>query len=155
MFTVSSNKNIIAISGSAGSSNHAILRYLISIIHGDVDYIIYDGLAQPPHFDPGLDGEDPPVPVKELRQLLAEASGVIVCSPECAFGVQGSLKNALDWTVGSGSLECKPASTGGEHAHAALMLILKNALGANLSEDANLLIPLMRTKMDKNGILLI
>jgi chromate reductase len=70
--------------------------------------------------------------------------------------VPGSLKNLLDWTVGSGSLERKPlalitASTGGQHAHAALKLILKSALGANVLEDATLLIPFIRTKMDTEG----
>jgi chromate reductase len=155
---MSSNKKIIAISGSlrAGSSNHAILRYLGNLVPEGIDYVIYDGLGRLPHFDPGLENENLPSPVTQLRELLAEAAGVIICSPEYAFGVPGSLKNLLDWTVGSGSLEGKPlalitASTGGEHAHAALKLILKSALGANLLDDATLLIPFVRTKIDKDG----
>jgi chromate reductase len=155
---MSSNKKIVAISGSlrAGSSNHAILRYLGSLMPEGVDYIIYDGLAQLPHFDPGLDNETPPLPVVELRQLLNNADCVIICSPEYAFGVPGSLKNLLDWTVGSGSLEGKPlalitASTGGQHAHAALQLILGNALGAKISEETSLLISFIRTKVDAGG----
>ena len=156
---MSSNKTIVAISGSlrAGSSNHAILRYLDSLMPDGVDYIIYDGLAALPHFDPGLDNDEMPDPVVDLRQLLGKADAVIICSPEYAFGVPGSLKNLLDWTVGSGSLEGKPlalitASTGGQHAHAALLLILKSALGANVLEDATLLIPFIRTKMDGANI---
>jgi len=155
---MSGNKKIVAISGSlrAGSSNHIILQYLAGLTPADVDYIIYSGVAQLPHFDPGLDNSDPPETVSSLRQLLAEADGIIICSPEYAFGVPGSLKNLLDWTVGSGSLEGKPlalitASTGGEHTHAALRLILKSALGANVLEDATLLIPFVRSKMDKDG----
>jgi chromate reductase len=152
------NKSVLAISGSlrAGSSNHAILRYLGGLAPADFDYVIYDGLAGLPHFDPGLDADQTPSPVVELRQLLANAGAVIICSPEYAFGVPGSLKNLLDWTVGSGSLEDKPlalitASTGGQHAHAALQLILKSALGGNLPADATLLIPFVRTKMDGDG----
>lgn len=123
---------------------------------GNVDYIIYDGLAGLPHYDPGLDNDQIPHPVVELRQLLDNADAVIICSPEYAFGVPGSLKNLLDWTVGSGALERKPlalitASTGGQHAHAALLLILKSALGANVLEDATLLIPFVRTKIDSLG----
>ena len=153
-----SNKNILAISGSLriGSSNHAILRYLGSLMPADVDYLIYDGLAALPHFDPGLDNDQTPSPVVKLRQMLAGADAVIICSPEYAFGVPGSLKNLLDWTVGAGSLESKPlalitASTGGQHAHAALQLILKSALGANVVEDATLLISFVRAKMDGGG----
>lgn len=152
------NKKVIAISGSlrAGSSNHTILQYLAGLAPAGVDYVIYGGLAQLPHFDPGLDNGHPLETVSSLRHLLAEANGVIICSPEYAFGVPGSLKNLLDWTVGSGSLEGKPlalitASTGGQHAHAALLLILKNALGAKLEEETTLLIPFVRSKMDSNG----
>lgn len=150
-------KNILAISGSlrAGSSNHAILRYLGGLAPGNVDYIIYDGLSQLPHFDPGLDNDDPPEPVSALRKLLAEADGVVICTPEYAYGVPGSLKNALDWTVSSGSLVDKPlalitASTGGQNAHAALLLIL-GALSANVLENATLLISFIRSKMDGEG----
>jgi chromate reductase len=61
----------------------------------------------------------------------------------------------LDWTVSSGSLDNKPlalitASTGGENAHAALLLIL-GALNANVLREATLLIPFIRSKMDGEG----
>lgn len=150
-------KKILAISGSlrAGSSNHAILRYLGRLAPGNIEYTIYDGLSQLPHFDPGLDNDDPPETVTALRKLLSEADGIIICTPEYAYGVPGSLKNALDWTVSSGSLVDKPlalitASTGGQNAHAALLLIL-GALSANVLEDATLLIPFIRSKMDGEG----
>jgi len=150
-------KKILAISGSlrAGSSNHAILKFLGKLAPANVDYTIYDGLSQLPHFDPGLDDDDPPEAIVELRNLLSEADGIIICTPEYAYGVPGSLKNALDWTVSSGSLVDRPlalitASIGGQNAHAALLLIL-GALSANVLEDATLLIPFVRSKMDEDG----
>ncbi|HEY4325522.1 MAG TPA: NADPH-dependent FMN reductase [Mucilaginibacter sp.] len=150
-------KKILAIPGSlrAGSSNHAILRFLGELAPAGLEYNIYDGLAQIPHFDPGLDNDNPPVTVSTFRQLLAEANAVIICTPEYAYGVPGTLKNALDWTVSSGSLDNKTmalitASTGGENAHAALLLIL-GALNANLLKDTTLLIPFIRSKMDSDG----
>ncbi|BAU54486.1 NADPH-dependent FMN reductase [Mucilaginibacter gotjawali] len=150
-------KNIIAISGSlrAGSSNHGILRFLGKLAPANVNYAIYDGLSQLPHFDPGLDHDDPPETVTALRKLLTEADGVVICTPEYAFGVPGSLKNALDWMVSSGSLVGKPlalitASTGGKNAHASLLLTL-GALSANVLEDATLLISFIRSKMDGDG----
>ncbi|HEY2580504.1 MAG TPA: NADPH-dependent FMN reductase [Mucilaginibacter sp.] len=72
-----------------------------------IEYSIYDGLAQIPHFDPGLDNDNPPATVAEFRKLLADAHAVIICTPEYAYGVPGTLKNALDWTVSSGSLDGK------------------------------------------------
>jgi chromate reductase len=152
-----SAKNIIAISGSlrAGSSNHAILNYLDKITPVGTNYSIYDGLAQIPHFDPGLENDNPPTAVKAFRKLIAEADGVIICSPEYAYGVPGTLKNALDWTVSSGSLSEKPlalitASTGGENAHAALLLIL-GALNAKVTKETSTLISFIRSKMDGDG----
>jgi NAD(P)H-dependent FMN reductase len=154
---LSQNKRIIAISGSLrpGSSNHAILRFLGEMAPAGLDYMIYDGLAGLPHFDPGLDNDQPPETVSELRNLLGNADGIIICTPEYAYGVPGSLKNALDWTVSRGSLVAKPvalitASTGGENAHKAMLLIL-GALSANVLEDATLLISFIRSKMDGAG----
>lgn len=153
----SRSKKIAAIPGSlrTGSSNHAILCFLGRLAPEGLQYNIYNGLAQLPHFDPGLDNDDPPEQVIALCKLLAEADGVIICTPEYAYGVPGTLKNAFDWTVSSGSLVDKPlalitASTGGQNAHAALLLIL-GALSANLLKDATLLIPFIRSKMDGDG----
>ena len=150
-------KKILAISGSlrAGSSNHAILKFLGKFAPGNIDYTIYNGLSYLPHFNPGSDNDAPPETIIELRNLLSEADGIIICTPEYAYGVPGSLKNALDWTVSSGSWVDKPlalitASTGGQNAHAALLLIL-GALSANVLEDATLLIPFVRSKMDEDG----
>jgi chromate reductase len=150
-------KNIVAISGSLrqGSSNHAILRYLASQVPADVSYHIYDDLASIPAFDPGLDTDIPPAAVASLRQLLNQADGIIICTPEYAFGVPGSLKNMLDWMVSSSTLVDKPvalitASLGGEHAHASLLLTL-GALSVNVVEGSTLLIQFIRSKMNADG----
>ena len=37
-------------------------------------------------------------------------TGVLLAVPEYAFGIPGAFKNALDWTVGSGSLYRKPVT---------------------------------------------
>lgn len=150
-------KKILAISGSLrlGSSNHSILTYLGSIVSADVEYTIYNDLALIPPFDPGLDTDTPPTSVAELRELLTDANGLIICTPEYAFGVPGSLKNMLDWLVSSSTLVDKPvalitASLGGEHAHASLLLTL-GALTAKLSDDTSLLIQFVRSKIGADG----
>jgi NAD(P)H-dependent FMN reductase len=38
------------------------------------------------------------------------AGGVVLCTPEYAGTLPGSLKNLLDWTVGGGELYGKPAA---------------------------------------------
>lgn len=150
-------KNIFALSGSLrqGSSNHVILKYLAKLASANISYTIYNGLSEIPAFDPGLDNDTPPACVADLRKQLSEADGIIICTPEYAFGVPGALKNALDWMVSSGSFVGKPtalitASTGGENAHEALIKIL-GAIDAQLLPDATLLISFVRSKIDAEG----
>lgn len=152
----SSDKNItiLAISGSlrTNSSNHAVIRAAKNYIPAHVNLRIYDGLGTLPHFN---DANEPGLAVIALRNELKMADGVIICSPEYAFGVPGSLKNALDWTVSSGEFVNKPlalitAATGGNNAHAALQLIFK-ALSARLTPETSLLISFVRAKMNTEG----
>ena len=151
------SKNILAISGSlrASSSNHAILRTLKEMIPTDTNYNIYNGISEIPAFDPGLDNGTPPSAVTAFRKQLAEADGIIICTPEYAYGVPGALKNALDWTVSSASFSGKPialitASTGGENAHEALIKIL-GAIDAKFTPKTTQLIQFVRSKMDIDG----
>jgi NAD(P)H-dependent FMN reductase len=150
-------KTILAISGSlrSGSSNHNILKFLGRSIPDEIHYFMYDRLADIPPFDPGLDNEHPPEAVAELRRFMKNAAGIVICTPEYAFGVPGQLKNMLDWMVSSGSLVDKPvalvtASSVGTNAHASMLLTL-GALSAKVSEDTTLLIPFIRSKMNVDG----
>ncbi|MEO6452837.1 MAG: NAD(P)H-dependent oxidoreductase [Ginsengibacter sp.] len=145
---------IVAISGSLRNNSSAtfILKHVTKLFTETVDFIWYAGIGKLPHFNDSDNANDE---VNELRLLLTGADGVIICQPEYAFGVAGSLKNALDWTVSSGELVDKPiavitAATGGDKAHAALLLTLK-ALSAKVAEDATLLISFVRTKLNNNG----
>jgi chromate reductase, NAD(P)H dehydrogenase (quinone) len=148
------NKKILAISGSlrATSSNTIILKAIQRIVPANVDYTIYEGMATLPAFD---DSMEAPEPVVSWRKQLAEADGVLICSPEYAFGIPGALKNALDWTVGSSELVNKPlalitAATGGDKAHAAWLQIF-TALSANIPEEGSLLVPYVRSKLNDKG----
>ncbi|SHM08521.1 NADPH-dependent FMN reductase [Mucilaginibacter sp. OK098] len=150
-------KRVFAISGSlrSGSSNHNILNFLKRLAPPDIAFTIYDRLADIPPFDPGNDTDWVNEPVFELRSSIKHASAIIICTPEYAYGVPGQLKNALDWTVSSGSFSGKPtalitASTGGENAHEALLKTL-GAIDASVTDDTKLLVSFIRSKMDSEG----
>lgn len=151
---------ILAISGSlrANSTNTALVRATAVLAPPNMEIIIYDGLADLPHFSPDLDGDHSPPSVKDLRGQLQAADGVLICTPEYAYGMPGALKNALDWTVSTGefydkpiaTISASPSSTGGEKAHASLLLTL-TALAAETVEGGTLIIPFVRTKLNATG----
>ncbi len=151
---------ILAISGSlkASSTNTALVRAIATMAPEDMEVTIYDGLGNLPHFTPDLDDEKSPASVVHLRGLLCAADGVLICTPEYAFGVPGSLKNALDWTVSSGEINDKPVAaisasplySGGDKAHASLLLTL-TALGATVPDGGTLIVPGVKKKLDDNG----
>lgn len=148
---------IVAISGSlrSNSSNSTVIQLAAELLKEKAEVIIYNGLGQLPHFD---DSKEPNEAVTAFRKILKESDGVLICSPEYAFGVPGSLKNALDWTVSSGELVYKPlalitAATGGDKAHAALLNTF-TALSTNVTEDTSLLISYIRSKMNAEGMII-
>lgn len=142
---------ILCICGSIrqDSSSFALAKAIPGLISKSIDYILFDGLGHLPHFD----GQDPaPEVVDRFRSLIRTADGVVICSPEYAFGIPGSLKNALDWTVSSGDFDQKPiaiitASSQGQKGHAALLLVM-TALSAHLPDGASTLISFIRTKLN-------
>jgi NAD(P)H-dependent FMN reductase len=145
---------ILAIPGSlrANSSSHAILKAAIALAPAGVQVNIFEGLGQLPHFD---DSSAAPETVTQFRKALSEADGILICTPEYAFGIPGSLKNALDWTVSTAEFMNKPvslitASSSGEKGHAALLLVL-SALSAKMVENGTLLVPFVRAKLTPEG----
>ncbi len=127
-----------------------------------VDIAFYEGLAGLPPFDPGLD-LDPtdyhaPEPVVELRRRLLEADGLLLCSPEYAFGMPGVLKNLLDWTVSMNALDrmpiafmvASPLAGGGAKAHQGLLWVLR-ALNVDVVKGASFRVDRIRTRMNQDG----
>ena len=146
---------ILGISGSlrSNSSATAILNVVSGLVPGNVEFAIYNGLAEIPAFN---DSNEIPEVVANFIKLLSDADGVFFCIPEYAFGVPGALKNALDWTVSSSTaFPDKPvalitAATGGDKAHAAFLLTLK-AMSSKISEGATLLLSFIRSKLNEKN----
>ena len=149
---------ILAISGSlrARSSNTEVLRALSLVTEHEV--IMYDRLGELPHFNPDLDdeGATAPLAVEELRRLVADADRVVICTPEYAHGVPGSLKNALDWLVSSPAMVGKEvtiinASSRSTFASASLAETLRT-MSATLVPDGPRLVPMDGRRMTASQI---
>ena len=157
---MSIHKKIIAISGSIreGSSNTNILKTLAAFIPEGIDYTIYNGIEEFPHFNPDVDRVGAPVVVEEFRKTLSEAHALIICTPEYAKSIPGVLKNALEWLVSSAELYKKPVAiitaspsiAGGDKAHESLLLTL-GMLDTIVVQNGSLLIPSVRTKFSDDA----
>jgi chromate reductase len=148
---------ILAICGSTrkDSTNLRLIHAIRNGWYSSFEMDIYLDIASLPHFNPDLDTENPPAVVSDFRSRLRAADGILICTPEYAMGLPGSLKNALDWTVSSCEFSKKPvaaitASSMGEKAHASLIATLK-IIEANITEDTALLIPYASTKINRAG----
>jgi len=148
------NITILGISGSlrADSTNTLILKTLSDLFPGHITFRIFEGLDAITHFSPGATESEG---VIQFKTAIRQADGVVICTPAYAFGVPGTLKNALDWTVSTGDLNDKPVSaisasplnTGGDKALASLLLTL-TALGTLRNDDSSLSIPNIKLKIN-------
>src|SRR6185312_1861275 len=152
-----SRKKILAICGSTriNSTNHRLIKAIAQLSKDIFDIELYDRLTQLPQFNPDDDNENVSKEVLGFRQLLKKADGEIVCTPEYAHGVPGSLKNAIDWTVGTSEFSQKPtmlitASTDGKYGHQSLLETL-HVIEAKNIHNLQLLISFASTKVNKEN----
>ncbi|HEX8752425.1 MAG TPA: NAD(P)H-dependent oxidoreductase [Solirubrobacterales bacterium] len=152
------------ISGSlrSRSTNTALLRTALELVPEGAEAVLYEGLAELPHFNPDEDppGGTPPRPVAALRRRLAETDAILFCTPEYAGALPGSFKNLLDWTVGGGETYGMPvawvnvsgraATSGGADAHDSLRKVL-GYTGSEIVEQACARIPLSREMVGPDG----
>jgi NAD(P)H-dependent FMN reductase len=155
-----SNVGILAISGSlrARSSSTEVLRAAAILAPAPARVTLFEGLGALPHFNPDLDGEGaiPPAPVLAFRRQVATADALLICSPEYAHGVPGTLKNALDWLVSGPEIVHKPiglldASSRAAHARASLAETLRT-MSTALVPGASVTLPLDGRRLDAAGI---
>lgn len=158
---LTAKKRILAICGSSrsNSSNEKILRAIAKLCNNELDLRIYASLNQLPYFDPDVTGENVPAPVKELRELIENAKGVIICTPEYVFSIPATLKNALEWTVSTTVFSYKPvalivASSSGEKAFESLDLIMKTLTQVPIPGNLKLLIRGVRTILNEEGAII-
>jgi chromate reductase len=150
---------IIAISGSTrqNSANLNLINAIIDLFSDQLDIRMFEGLSEIPHFNPDIDNDNPPKNVSNFRKQLKEADGILICTPEYAMGVPGTLKNAIDWTVSSMEFSQKPvalitASTQGHKGHWSLMETLK-IIESDIPDSSQLLISHVKTKVKNDKII--
>jgi len=149
---------ILGISGSlrANSSNTTLLRAAARLASSrDMSITICSRIGELPHFNPDLEGTEPPA-VIQFRNELQISDGVLISSPEYAHGVPGVLKNALDWIVGSGELVNKPvallnASPRSTYAQASLRETI-TVMSGLLVDEASVTVPLLGKNMNETDI---
>jgi NAD(P)H-dependent FMN reductase len=151
-------KKIVAIPGSTrkNSANLSLINTINELYSDQLDFKLFQGLTEIPHFNPDLDTDNPPEAVLAFRKELNEADGILICTPEYAMGVPGTLKNAIDWTVSSMEFSHKPvalitASSAGYKAHLSMIETLK-IIESDISKDSQLLISFVKTKVRDNKI---
>jgi Predicted flavoprotein len=148
----------LAISGSLrhASSNSALLRAAAMLAPPGTRITPFEGLGGLPYFNPDLDTNPPPPAVRDFRERIAAADGLVISSPEYAHGVPGVLKNALDWLVGGDEIVGKPvgllnASPRAVHAQASLVEILQT-MAAGVVPAARVSVPLLGRNLDAAAI---
>jgi NAD(P)H-dependent FMN reductase len=101
---------ILAISGSLqrSSANTEILQVALDVAPSPIDVVLFVGIGEIPPYNPDLDDDRAPESASAFRTLVHHADAVVIATPEYAHGMPGTLKNALDWLVGSGELYDKP-----------------------------------------------
>ncbi len=89
---------VLGVSGSLreGSFNTSLLRAAIEAAPEGVELELWEGIAELPLYDEGLEG-DVPASVRRLREDWGAADAILFATPEYNGSVPGGLKNAIDW----------------------------------------------------------
>jgi chromate reductase, NAD(P)H dehydrogenase (quinone) len=87
-------KNVVALIGSAATSsaNHILIEFIRSEARDIFQVTVYDRLRTLPHFNPEQSLEHAPSEITELRNLIQDADGVIISTPEYVFSIPSGLK---------------------------------------------------------------
>jgi NAD(P)H-dependent FMN reductase len=157
-------RRVLLISGSlrAGSTNGALLRTAAAVAPLGIECVLYEGMADLPHFNPDDDAEGAAVhpEVAALRAEIAAADALLLSTPEYAGALPGAFKNLLEWTVGDAGTYDKrvawinaagpAAPTGAADAHDSLRKVL-SYVHADVVDAACVRIPVTRDAVGAGG----
>lgn len=152
---------ILAISGSLRRESNctAVLRALAALVSEKAQLEVMT-LHDVPLYNADLDAEPLPEGVARLKQAIAAAEGIVVCSPEYNYGIPGVLKNAIDWASRPGFksplrgkpvliMTASPGAFGGARAQAEIRAAFAAVLARPIARQ-HVAIPAVNTKI-KDG----
>ena len=93
---------ILAIPGSlrASSSNTAMLRAAAALAPSTIEFTLFDGIGNLPHFNPDLDGETVSPLVTDYRTALCNADAAICSAYQAiASSCVGGAISTLAWSL--------------------------------------------------------
>lgn len=146
---------IIIGSASSPSANEMLMDHVMNLAKDDFSFTVFTDLKKLPHFDPHLSTDNPPEEIANFRNKIAQADGVIICTPEYIFSIPSGLKNAIEWCVATTIFSGKPtgiitASAIGQKGHEELQLIMKTVM-AKFTNETTLLIQGVKGKINEQG----
>jgi chromate reductase, NAD(P)H dehydrogenase (quinone) len=91
--------NVLGLCGSLrrDSFNRRLLVAAAKELPETAVFQVFDHLAEIPAYNEDADADEAPAAVRALRRAIANASGLIIATPEYNASVPGLLKNAIDW----------------------------------------------------------
>lgn len=107
--------SILALSGSLrrASTNSGLVRAALELAPAGATVTTFD-LRPLPFYDGDVEAVGFPASVAALRDAVAAADGVLLCSPEHNASVSALLKNAMDWASRPpGVIQGKPVALAG------------------------------------------
>ena len=139
---------ILGLSGSlrSESTNTRLLEAALALSPPQLSVEIIGVLGSLPHFSPDVSIESDRT-LGQFVDAVRECNGVLVSSPVYAGGYPGTLKNALDWLVGTDAFIEKPfmmlsAANRVPSVQTSLIKVLETMGGIHVHE-ASALVPLL------------
>ena len=149
---------ILAISGSlrAVSTNTTLLKAATLLAPAGMTIELFEGLGDLPHFNPDLDIDPVPASVRDWREKVRAADGLLISSPEYARGIPGAFKNAFDWLVSYESFPDKPVAffhaTARAIASQSAMRLTFETMSAKIIDYATITVPLLGKETDAAAV---
>jgi NAD(P)H-dependent FMN reductase len=157
------SRSILLVSGSvrSASTNTAVLRTAQNDAESGTECVLYNELAELPHFNPDDEQPAPPPAVQRLRDAVHRADAILFSTPEYAGAMPGALKNLLEWLIGDdqpGSVYEKPVGwvncspRGASLTYRSLRTVLEYA-HADIVEEACGNVPVTASSVGADGLL--
>jgi chromate reductase len=155
----SDDRKIVGLAGSLrrASFHRGLIRAARELAPGGVTVEPYERLDEIPFFNQDVEDRGDPAPVREFKEKIRQADGVLIATPEYDYAIPGVLANALDWALRSPSpfrhkpvriVGTSPGSVGTARGQMVLRQILLHP-PAYVMPEPQMLIPFALQRFDQ------